>query len=177
MAHLKTFKENKSPGSDEFYKLFWDKISLSLINSYDESFQKGELGNSQKETVITLLQKDGKNWLLLNNWRPIFLLNVDYKILTKTIAEKIKNVLPHIIHENQCGFVKDYKIEFAIRTIQDIVDDCNNKTLASYLLFIESEKAFDYLEWNFMIKALKTFNFGPDLIRWSQTFTKIYPVV
>ena len=62
---LNTFKENKSPGNDgltiEFYKFFWDKINTSLISSFNESFQKGELSSSQRQAVITLLQKPGKN--------------------------------------------------------------------------------------------------------------------
>ena len=40
------------------------------------------------------------------------------------------------------------------------------------MLFIDFKKAFDSLDWNFMIKSLKTFNFGPDLIRWIETFYK-----
>ena len=172
---LNTFKENKSPGNDgltiEFYKFFWDKINTSLLSSFNESFQKGELSSSQRQAVITLLQKPGKNRLVLSNWHPISLLNLDYKILTKTVAKRIQNVLPSIIHENQSGFVKGRKIEFALRTIQDIINSSNDK-LFSYLLFIDFEKAFDSLEWNFMLKCLEIFNFGPDLIKWIQTFYK-----
>ena len=82
---------------------------------------------------------------MLSNWRPISLLNLDFKILTKTVAKRIQNVLPSIIHENQSGFIKGRKIEFALRTIQDIINSSNDK-LFSYLLFIDFEKAFDLLE-------------------------------
>ena len=62
---------------------------------------------SQKQAIITLIKKKGKDCSLLENWRPISLLNVDAKIMSKVIAARIKNVLPYIIHHNQTGFIKD----------------------------------------------------------------------
>ena len=115
---LKTFSENKSPGNDgltiEFYKHFWNKINKILVDSYNERFDKGILTNSQRQAVITLLQKPGKDRLLLQNWRPISLLNLDYKILTNVIGQRIQVVLPDIIHENQSGFVSGRKIEHSV---------------------------------------------------------------
>ena len=65
------------------------------------------MSRSQKEAVITLIEKKGKDRLLLENWRPISLVNVDAKIMSKVIATRNKNVLPNIIHHNQTGYVKD----------------------------------------------------------------------
>ena len=50
-----------------------------------------------KQAVITLIGKKGKDRSLLENWRPISLVNVDTKIMTKAIAARIKNVLPDIM--------------------------------------------------------------------------------
>ena len=171
---LKSFKENKSPGNDgltiEFYKFFWNSIKEVVVNSFNESFEKGELSISQKQEVITLLQKPGKDRLLLSNWRPISLLNLDYKISTKTICQRIQDVLPDIIHENQSGFVSNRKLEFTVRTIQDLMYYSDENDLLSYFLFVDFEKAFDFLEWNFIVKSLEKFNFGQDFIKWIQTF-------
>ena len=65
------------------------------------------MSRSQKQAVITLIEKKGKDRLLLENWRPISLVNVDAKIMSKVIATRIKNVLRNIIHHNQTGYVKD----------------------------------------------------------------------
>ena len=93
----KTFKKNKTPGSDgltvEFYIKFWNTIKTPLVKCFNKSFREGELSGTQKEGIITLLDK-GKDKTLLKNWRPITLLNIDYKILTKTIALRIKNNNP-----------------------------------------------------------------------------------
>ena len=59
------------------------------------------MSNSQRQAVITLIEKKGKDRTCIENWRPISLVNVDAKIISKVIATRIKNILPHIIHCNQ----------------------------------------------------------------------------
>ena len=84
---LKEMKFNKSPGNDgftvEFYCTFWPLLGEVLVESLNESYKKRELSISQKQGVITLIEKEGKNPLNISNYRPITLLNVDYKILSK----------------------------------------------------------------------------------------------
>ena len=104
--------------------------------------------------------KNGKDRLFLQNWRPISLLNVNYKILPKVISKRIKNVLPSIIHENQSGFVPGRKIEQAINIIQDIMNYTEHKKLSGFLLFIDFEQAFDSNEWEFMRNVSKSLILG-----------------
>ena len=84
---LKEMKNNKSPGSDgittEFYKIFWTTIKTFYIKSINYSYTNGSLTTLQKQGIITLLPKKDKDLTSLNNWRPITLLNIDYKIATK----------------------------------------------------------------------------------------------
>ena len=83
---------------------------------------------SQKQAVITLLEKSGKDRALLENWRPLSLVNVGTKIMSKVIEARVKKVLPSIIHYNQTGYVKDRFIGEAIRSIFDIMDfTCQGK--------------------------------------------------
>ena len=91
-----SFANDKSPGSDglpiEFDKCFWDDIKPYLIDSYYEIYKSGTLGITQKQGVITLIPKKDKNPKHLKNWRPITLLNTDYKILTKYLASYLKRI-------------------------------------------------------------------------------------
>ena len=107
---FETFQNNKAPGNDgipvKFFKKLWPSISEPFINCVNECFEKKELSSSQKQAVITLIEKKGKDLTLLENWRPISLLNVDTKIMSKVIASRLKNVLPNVIHYNQTGFIK-----------------------------------------------------------------------
>ena len=120
-----------------------------------------------KKAVITLLEKSGKNRGLLENWRPISLVNVDTKILSKVIAARVKKVLPSIIHYNQTGYFKDRFIGEAIRSIFDIMDFTAKENIPGLLLFIDFQKAFDSLEWEFLIESL---NFRLDFLQLVKTF-------
>jgi exonuclease III len=173
---LASFKENKSPGNDgltiEFYRKFWSSFAKYLVESVNYSHKYGEMSISQRQAVITLLDKKGKDRSLLKNWRPISLLNVDYKIVTKVIATRMKTVLPSIIHHSQSGYVDGRFIGESVRTIADIIEFTKVKNITGILLLIDFEKAFDSLEWNYLQKALETFNFGPSFRKWIQTFYK-----
>ena len=81
MPHLKISK-CKSPGTDglnaEFYLSFWELLVQELVDSFNYAFEKEEMSISQKRDIITLIPKKDKNRTLLDNWRPISLLNTDY---------------------------------------------------------------------------------------------------
>ena len=96
---------------------------------------------SQKQAIITLIEKKGKDRSLLKNWRPISLLNVDAKIMSKVIAARIKNVLPSIIHHNQTGFIKDRYIGETVRSIFDIMELTVEENIPGLMIFIDFQKA------------------------------------
>ena len=85
---------NKSPGSDglttNFYKFFWPDIRNLLIESYEYTYKDKKLSQEQKLAIINLIPKKDKDLRFLKNWRPVSLLNTDYKILTKALAEKLQ---------------------------------------------------------------------------------------
>ena len=121
---------------------------------------------SQKLAVITVIEKKGKDRSLLGNWRPISLVNVDAKIISKVLATKIKNVLPSIIHHNQSGFVKDRFIGETVRSIFEIMAFFLKENIPGLTIFIDFHKAFYSLEWNFLFSCLEAFGFGPEFILW-----------
>ena len=92
--------------------------------------------------------------------------------MTKAIAWRIKKVLPDVIHQNQTGYVKDRFIGETIRSIYDIMDFTVTENIPGLMIFIDFQKAFDSVEWSFLIKCLEEFNFGPDFIRWVGVFYK-----
>ncbi len=172
---LNSFAKNKAPGNDgltmEFYKKFWPIFGKLLVNSLNESFRLGELSTSQKQAVITLLDK-GKDRNLLKNWRPISLLNTDYKIATKVLSNRLKSILPKLIHPDQVGYVQGRNIAEALRTLQDIMAHTKLHNLPGILICIDFEKAFDSLEWNFLDAVLDKYNFGPSFKKWINTIYK-----
>ena len=173
---LQTFQKNKTPGNDgltiEFYVAFWSLIERPLVDCINYSYEFGELSNSQKQAIINLIEKKGKDKRLIKNWRPISLINVDAKIISKILAKRLEKVLPNLIHPNQNAFVKGRSIFDAIRTIDDIVDYTKRNSWSGILIAIDFEKAFDTLDFQFLIRTLHKFNFGPSFIHWIRILYK-----
>ena len=173
---LQSFQKNKTPGNDgltiEFYTAFWPLIRKYLVDSINYSYEFGELSNSQKQAIITLIEKKGKDKRMIKNWRPISLINVDAKIISKVLVKRLEKVLPTIIHFNQNAFVKGRSIFDAVRTIDDMVDYTKRNGLSGLLVAIDFEKAFDTLNFNFLIRTLHNFNFGPSFIHWIRVLYK-----
>ena len=170
LTSLKALKNGKTPGSDglttDFYKFFWNDIKLLLLESYNYALKIGQLSIEQRRGILSLIPKKNKNRLFLKNWRPISLLNTDYKIIAKLLALRLRSVLPHIIDEDQTGYIKSRYIGQNIRIIEDICFYTEKEGLPGIILSIDFEKAFDTLNWNFMLTTLKKYNFGEYFIRW-----------
>ena len=173
---LRSMDREKTPGTDglpaEFYRTFWKDLSPLLISALNYSYDEGSLSITQRRGIIKLIPKKDAEPHLIKNWRPLTLLNCDYKIAAKAIANRIKSVIPKLINNDQTGFLKGRFIGENIRLIDNIINYASQKNIPGLLLFIDFEKAFDSLEWSFIERTLQYFGFGPSLISWFQTFYK-----
>ena len=108
---LKTFQKTKTPGNDgltvEFYLAFWPLIGKCLVNCLNFAHMHEQLSTSQKQAIITLLEKKDKDKRFLKNWQPISLINVDVKIASKAIAKRLELILLHLIHHSQMHLSKE----------------------------------------------------------------------
>ena len=128
------------------------------------------LSESQKEGIIKLLYKKG-NEKELKNWRPISLLNIDYKILTKILANRVKEVLPKIIDQDQACGIKGRSIHDHLETLTGLFEITNDKAMTRpgmAFLAVDQEKAFDRLEHNYLFQTLSALGFGQKFIRWAK---------
>ena len=171
---LKTCSKNKSPGNDgitfEFYLTFWEFLKDPIVACFNESFMKTEMSVSQRQALITLIDKKGKDRLFLKNWRPISLLNNDYKLATKAITLRLKKVIHNLIHHDQSGFLDGRDISHSLRTVLDIIEITNRNNKKGMLMLVDFEKAFDTINITFLRKVLETYNFGPNFRQWVNTF-------
>ena len=161
---------NKSPGPDglpiEFYKSFWPDIGDWVYRSFLLAFEQGELCDSQKQGVITLIPKKDKDLTDLKSWRPLSILNSDYKIIAKVLSNRLKSVLSEIINPDQVGYMKDRLCGENTRLISDVIEYCRIKNLPSIILLADFEKAFDTVKWSFLSQTLRYYGFGENFRKW-----------
>ena len=161
-------QNNKSPGNDgltkEFYETFWNEIKHPFMNSIMEAREKKKLGTSQLQAVIKLIEKKERDKWFIKNWRPISLLNVDYKIIAKALATRLKETLPKLISFQQTAYVKNRFIGEGGRLISDILGMSESLNLKGYIVTVDIEKAFDSLSHSFLLACLK--KYGYDFIKW-----------
>ena len=166
---VRSMENNKSPGIDglttNFYKHFWPILSEKLTRVYNHAFRTGALAVSQRRGVISLLFKKGDR-TQLKNWRPVTLLNTDYKILTKALANRLQQVLPLIIHTDQTASIKGRTINDNTRLLHDVVAYANEKDVPLALISVDQLKAFDRVSHEFLFKCLERFSFGPNFVQW-----------
>ena len=171
---LTSMKHNKSPGLDglpvEFYIVFWKDLSDMLLDSFNFSLQNGLMSTSQRNGIITLIPKKDKDISYLKIFRPISLLTVDYKILAKTLANRLKKCLTHLIHPDQSGFLKGRNIGNNIRLINDIIEYTEFNQLPGAILLLDIQKAFDSVSHQFLLRVLRQFNFSNKFINWIKVF-------
>ena len=152
---LNTMSRNKAPGNDglpvEFYLVFFDLLGPLLTDCINQNYEEGNLTNSQRQAVVSLFEKPSKDNRLLKNWRPISLINVDAKVISKILATRLQHVLPNIVHQNQYAFVKNRTIEKALRLISDILDYTARENIPGIMFAADYAAAFDSLDHNFIL--------------------------
>ena len=151
-------ESEKTPGTDglpaEFYKVFWKDNSSILISALNFAYESGQLSITQKRGIIKLIPKKDADPSLIKNWRPLY-----YKIAAKSIANRLKSVIPNLINNDQTGFIKGRRIGENIRLLESVICFAKENNIPGLFLFLDFEKAFDTLEWTFIRKTLEHFGF------------------
>lgn len=97
---------------------------------------------------------------MVDNWRPITLLNNDYKMLASILAERLKYGLDDLIDECQSGFIKGRHISNNIRLVLDLIDYRDLVLDPALIMFLDFQKAFDTVSHNFILCVLQYFDFN-----------------
>lgn len=156
-------KVGKSPGSDgytaEWYKNLKEDLLPILSKTFNSIMQKGKLPPSWKEAVISIIPKEGKDRTECSSYRPISVLNLDYKLFTAILARRLEKILLDIIDLDQCGFIQQRQTVDNIRRSLHVMEQINRDRVQAVLVGLDAEKAFDSVRWLFLYKVLKTFGF------------------
>lgn len=150
---------NKSPGLDglpmEFYSKFFYLIGSIYVEIINQCFNEFKQPVSQKQGIIKLICKDKTQPELLKNWRPISLLNVDYKIITKILTTRLSKVIESLVHVDQSSSVPGRSILDNLHLTRNLMDYLDFKKLPGILISLDQEKAFDRVSHQYLFSVLK----------------------
>ena len=170
---LSGMARRKAPGLDglpaEFYLKFWHVLGQDLVRVLNSCYTAGSLTLSQRRGVISLSFKKGDR-LDMRNWRPISLLNVDYKLAARAIAAQLLKVIHLVVAEDQtCGVLGRY-IGENVAFLRDVVSYATMFDSPVIILSLDQEKAFDRVDWSFMYATLRKMGFGTSFLKWVNLF-------
>ena len=145
LATLRTCKDS-SPGPDgipySLIKYTWQYFGPLLINSWQFAQETGQLPTSHESSYLKLLPKDGKDLTQLKNWRPITLSNCDFKIITKTLANKLTLGLSDLISTNQTAYIKGRQITDNLHLLQYSVEKSTSLEIPTLIASLDAENSF-----------------------------------
>ena len=153
----------KSPGPDgytmEFYKASWPVIGKEVVITVRSFFEKGFLPKGVNSTILALIPKK-EEAIYMRDYIPISFCNVLYKIISKFLANRIKKALPKFISPSQSAFVKDRLLMENVLLASELVKNYHKDTVsARCALKINISKAFDMVQWPFLLSTLEALGF------------------
>jgi hypothetical protein len=141
---FKLMKAGKAPGNDgltvKLYRTFWNQLKTPLFEALAEGVADEALSPSQRQAVIRLIRKKDKDPTLLKNWRPISLMNVDTKILSSALADRLKPLIPKLISKEQLGFVQGRLITDGTKLLRYITEEASKHDKSTILAAIDHER-------------------------------------
>jgi hypothetical protein len=158
-------EHNKAPGPDgfpaEFYQTFWETIKADLLEMF------GVLHAGQLELFrlnfgeIILLPKVNEAERI-QQYRPICLLNVSFKIFTKVATIRLNTVANHVVQPSQTAFMQGRNILDGVVILHEGVHELHTKKLHGVILKLDFEKAYDKVKWSFLQQTLRMKGFSPE---------------
>lgn len=167
---IRKIKNGKAPGPDgytaKFYKIFKEEIITHLKTLYNGIMQGSKVSNSWQQAIVTLIPKDDRKCPNVKKFRPISLLNQDYKIFATILADRLKKVLTDKISKDQTGFLLQRYLKGNVREVINVIEyGDKNPGLKIGLFFVDIEKTFENVNWNFLNITLEEMKLGNNFLR------------
>lgn len=163
---MRSLPNEKSPGPDGFTKEYY-KTFLSQLCKYFNSIAGGkEIPPEALLAHITVIPKEGKDPTIPQSYHPVSLLNLDIKLLAKILANRLKHLIPEIIHPDQTGFITGREArDNSLRAVQLIHWARTRPDSQPYfILSTDTEKAFDRVDWSYLKAVLGSLGLGPRMM-------------
>ena len=161
--------KSKAPGPDgypsEFFTANWDTVGKDMIAAVSEFFSSGVILQQWNATILSLIPKK-ISASRISEFRPISCCNMVYKMISKLLANRLKETLPDIICNTQSAFIPGRLLVENVLMATELVQGNNWKNISKRcMLKVDLKKAFDSLNWNFIIMVLQTLNFPGHFVK------------
>ncbi|KAL4280566.1 hypothetical protein GQ457_03G000290 [Hibiscus cannabinus] len=160
---------NKAPGPDGFnmlfFKRFWPFLKGSIMKFFSDFFLGNRWENGINHSFITLIPKKS-NPDSLEDFRPISLVGGIYKILSKVLASRLRLCANSIISKNQFAFIPGRQIMDCSFIANECIDEIRRRGAKGIVFKIDFKRAYDTVDWNFLIRVMKEMNFGDKWCNW-----------
>lgn len=165
---ISKLKANKTPGTDgypsEMYKTFKPQITPMLLKCFNYVLRGGEIPQSWQEAVISIIPKQGKDKNECSSYRPISVLNVDYKLFASILSKRLEVVISELVDLDQTGFIQNRQTQDNLRRTLQIMSHITTENISAMLLSLDAEKAFDSVGWDYLYQVLARFGFNNKFI-------------
>ena len=131
-----------------------------LFRAWSEKFEDRKNLGSHNEGIVTLIPKAGASHDSPKGWRPISLLNVDFKIISSVVANRLKTVIGKLVSPAQTAYIPGRFIGENSRIVYDIIELLNSTSGSGVIMAVDFEAAFDTVSWEFLLNVLDKYNFG-----------------
>jgi hypothetical protein len=162
-------KENFVPGPNGygviFFKKFWDYLKGDLMAMFADFYNNNLDIKRLNYGVITLVPKlkEANN---IKHFRPICLLNVDFKCFTKVLTNRLILVAKKIISKNQIGFIQGRNILEGVVVLHELLHELRTSKKRGLILKLDFEKAYDRVSWSFLEQTMIGKVFPSIWIKW-----------
>jgi len=158
--------------------MYFSLFAQGFVDMLNNALSEGLLSLTQRAGLITLICKDSTKAEHLTNWRPISLLNVDYKILSKVLANRLKLIIAECVHSDQTCSIPGRSIHDNLHLVRNVIDYCNDKKIPGAIISYDQAKAFDRVSHDYLFRVLKAYGFGVSFINWvTLLYTDVYSSV
>ena len=168
---LFSMKRNSAAGPDgfpaEFFQFFWNLICNDLLRLFHD-FYEGKINISRLNYgVVTLLAK-GQGADRIQMYRPICMLNVPFKNFTKVLNNRAMKIADKTISKAQSAFIKGRYILDNVLMLHEAIHSLHRKKCSAVLFKVDFEKAYDKINWSFMLDVLKMKGFPERFVQWTK---------
>ena len=167
-------KRKKTAGIDGIPAEFWQNFEFLdewLEQVFEAARQQKRMSHTMRIAVVKVIFKK-KDRRKFENYRPLSMLCTDYKLLAKILTERMKEVLPTVVQNDQQGFIKDGDITGNLILVKEIIEYCEEEEMDGAIIMMDFMKAYDRVDRDVMFEVLKAMNFGEEFVEYVKMMYK-----